>query len=66
MLDIYRRAESLVWHNKWWNGSPGLDCDFRVYAVEYLPATFSGEVGINLVSALAMLKDCVLCMPHAM
>ena len=47
MQDIYRRAEWLVTGIKWWNG-PGLDCDFRVYPVKYLPATLSQEVGVDI------------------
>ena len=62
MLDIYRRAEALILHNKWWNG-PGLDCDFRVDAVEYLPSMFSGEAGMDLLCALSMLKQAVDCVP---
>ena len=64
MVDIYKRTETLVLNNKWWNG-PGIDCDYRVYAVEYLPATFSGEdeVGVNLVNSLAMINDCIECVP---
>ena len=55
MQDIYRRAEWLVTGIKWWNG-PGLDCDFRVYPVKYLPATLSQEVSVDISFFLDMTK----------
>ena len=63
MMDIYQRAETLVLNNKWWMG-PGIDCDYRVYAVEYLPAIFREEVvGVDLLDSLGMLKECIQCIP---
>ena len=58
MLELHRRADKLVLSSKWWN-CPGIDSDFRVYAVEYLPATYEGVVAANRNDWLHMLLDCV-------